>query len=214
MIHGIDCSSYQPHIDWSAVAAAGADFAIVKLTEGNGYTNPLAAKQVDGALAAGLLVMGYHFAKPNGPNWNADAVDEAARMIARAGNLFCFLDVERNTPLTTQEIPLWRAWAYAFRQACGGRVGWYSYSPFTAAMALEASWEGTILWLAKYPLPWRRQGDYEKWPDAPLPWARVDIWQDGSDANGATWPGVDGPVDVNRFAGSRAELQELIDAAR
>lgn len=216
-IHGIDCSSYQPHIDWKAVAAAGADFAIIKLTEGNGYTNPLAAKQVDGALEAGLLVCGYHFAKPNGPNWAADAHDEAQRMIDRAGSLFCFLDVERNEPLTAQEIPLWRAWAYAFRMACGKQnraIGWYSYSPFTAALGLEASWEYTLLWLAKYPIPWRRQGDYEKWPDAPLPWARVDIFQDGGDANGANWPGVEGSCDVNRFAGTREELEELISATR
>lgn len=227
MIHGIDVSSYQPHVDWKAVANAGADFAIVKLTEGNGYVNPQATKQVDGALSAGLLVMGYHFARPNGPNWAADAEDEAKRMMARAGSLFCFLDVERNTPLTSAEIPLWRAWAYSFRNACAAAgyglprlatprhfIGWYSYSPFTAAMALEASWEGTLLWLARYPIPWRRQGDYERWPDAPLPWARVDVWQDGGDANGATWPGVEGACDVNRFAGTRAELEELIGAAR
>lgn len=228
MIHGIDVSGYQTHIDWKAVASAGADFAIVKLTEGNGYTNPLAARQIDGALEAGLLVMGYHFARPNGPNWNADAIDEASRMLARAGDLFCFLDVERNTPLTSQEIPLWRAWAYAFRTACGGRVGWYSGLYFTAALGLEASWEGTLLWLAKYPLPWNRQGRYDglgphhdqSWPDAPLPWARVDIWQDGggqpvsAGGNDSNWPGVDGGCDVNRFAGSRAELEELISVAR
>jgi len=217
VIHGIDVSSYQPHVDWKAVASAGADFAIVKLTEGNGYTNSQAATQVDGALSAGLLVMGYHFARPNGPNWAADAEDEARRMMARSGSLFCFLDVERNEPLTTQENALWRAWAYAFRSCCGQAghaVGWYSYTPFTATMALEASWEATLLWLARYPLPWRRQGDYEKWPDAPLPWARVDIWQDGGDANGASWPGVEGHCDVNRFAGTRAELEELIGSAR
>lgn len=217
MIHGIDVSSYQPHVDWKAVASAGADFAIVKLTEGNGYVNPYAVRQLEGARDAGMLVMGYHYARPNGPNWAADAVAEAAHLLSLSGSMFCFLDVERNTPLTSEEVPLWRAWAYAFRQRCAGAghpIGWYSYSPFTAAMALEASWEGTLLWLARYPIPWRRQGDYEKWPDAPLPWARVDVWQDGGDANGANWPGVDGSCDVNRFAGTRAELEELIGSAR
>jgi GH25 family lysozyme M1 (1,4-beta-N-acetylmuramidase) len=217
VIHGIDVSSYQPHVEWKVVAAAGADFAIVKLTEGNGYLNPLAATQIAGARDAGMFVMGYHFARPNGPNWAADAVAEAAHLLAMSDGMFCFLDVERNEPLTSAEIPLWRAWAYSFRQRCAGQgqpIGWYSYTPFTAAIALEASWEATLLWLARYPLPWRRQGDYEKWPDAPLPWARVDIWQDGGDANGATWPGVTGACDVNRFAGSRAELEELIGSAR
>ena len=217
MIHGIDVSGYQGRPDWKAVVEGGADFAIVKLTEGNGYVNPHAAAQVDGALEVGLLVCGYHYARPNGPNWAADARDEADKMMTRAGSLFCFLDVERNEPLTAQEIPLWRAWCYAFRTHCqeaGHPVGWYSYSPFTAALGLEASWETTLLWLARYPLPWRRDGAYEKWPDAPLPWARVDVWQDGGDRNGATWPGVEGPCDVNRFAGSRAELEELIGSAR
>lgn len=217
MIHGIDCSSYQPRVDWSAVAKAGADFAIIKLTEGNGYVNPYAVRQIEGARNAGLLVMGYHYARPNGPNWAADAEEEAIKMLSLSGDMFCFLDVERNEPLTSQEIPLWRAWAYAFRTHCekaGHPIGWYSYSPFTAAIGLEASWEYTLLWLARYPIPWRRDGAYEKWPDAPLPWARVDIWQDGGSANQASWPGVDGFCDVNRFAGSVAELQELIASAQ
>lgn len=234
MIHGIDVSSYQPNVDWWSVAAAGADFAIVKLTEGNGYVNPRARQQVDGARAAGLLVMGYHFARPNGPNWAADAIAEAAHLLSMSEGMFCFLDVERNTALTSEEIPLWKAWAYSFRLRCsavGQPIGWYSYTPFTSALGLESSWTNTLLWLARYPIPWRRQGDYtdthgnpawaaghdslgQPTDKCPLPWGRADIWQDGGDVNGATWPGVSGACDINRFAGSRAELEELIGSAR
>jgi GH25 family lysozyme M1 (1,4-beta-N-acetylmuramidase) len=81
-------------------------------------------------------------------------------------------------------------------------------------MALDQSWENTLLWTAAYPNTFRRDCSYAKWPDAPLPWARVDVWQHGGDANGATWPGIDGPADVDTFAGSVDQLVELVGSAR
>lgn len=207
------------------VKDAGAQFVIVKVTEGNGYINPHAAAQVEAALAAGLFVMLYHFARPNGPDWLADARHEAKRLddIADAfeakygKKFFCWLDVERNEPLTDAEKPRWREWCREFRRCCHEEleriIGWYSYSPFTAVLQLEQDWENTLLWLARYPIPFRPAGDYEKWPDAPLPWPRPDVVQDGGDANKATWPGIDGACDVNMFAGTLEELEELISAA-
>ena len=237
MISGIDVSAYNLKIDWQKVAKAGGEFAIVKVTEGTGYINPRAAAQVQGALDAGLLVALYHFAQPNGPNWIVDADAEGERLDHLADDFeqqhgrqfFTFLDVERNTALTQTELPFWRSWCDEFRRWCREegerRIGWYSGKYFTAALKLEASWENTLLWMAQYPIPFRADCSYVDahgqplWPDAPLPWARVDIYQHGGGAglgaggNGATWPGVDGFSDVNAFAGSRPELKELISVA-
>ena len=197
----------------------------MKITEGNGYANPRAAEQVTGALDAGLLVMLYHFARPNGPDWLPDAAAEGLRLDQIADvfeqkhgrTFFCFLDVERNEPLTLGERPLWRVWAREFRRWCreeGGRpIGWYSYKPFTEQLELEDEWSSTLLWLARYPEPFRRDCGYAAWASAPNPWPRVDIWQHGGDANHATFPGIDGAADVNAFAGSRDELVELIEVA-
>lgn len=69
-VPGVDVSSYQhPNgapIDWGAVAASGVKFAAVKATEGTYYTSPYAATDLRGAQAAGLSVIAYAFAIPNG----------------------------------------------------------------------------------------------------------------------------------------------------
>lgn len=214
---GIDCSSFQGAIDWKQVKEAGAEFAIVKVTEGNGYRNPYAQAQMHGAESNGLEVYCYHFARPNGPNWEDDARAESELAAALAGDRFLFLDVERNEPLSLGERSLWRHWCNTFRRAYPRAIGWYSYRPFTQQLDLEQDWEDTILWLARYPIPFRADGQYTSWPDGVGPWARVDIWQDGGGGpggNNSTWPGVTGPCDCDLFAGSLAELKELISSAK
>jgi GH25 family lysozyme M1 (1,4-beta-N-acetylmuramidase) len=222
MIHGPDVSSWTGDVRWDEVRAV-SEFAIVKVTEGNSYVNPRAAVQVEGALKAGLLVMLFHYAKPDGPNWEEDAAAEAERLdkIADAfeakygKKFFCFLDIERNEPLSDFEKAHWRDWCNAFRRRCrelGRAVGFYSYRPFTAQLQLDASWENTLLWAASYPIPFSPTHAYP-WPDGFLPWARVDIHQHGGDGNKARWPGIEGFADVNTFAGTLDELIELIDNA-
>ena len=53
-------------IDWAEVAASGIQFAAVKATEGTYYRNPYARGDLAGARAAGLSVMAYAFAIPDG----------------------------------------------------------------------------------------------------------------------------------------------------
>jgi GH25 family lysozyme M1 (1,4-beta-N-acetylmuramidase) len=66
---GVDVAAAQhpdgAAIDWAQVAAAGYAFAAIKATEGDYYVNPYYASDVVAAKAAGLYVMGYHFAIPN-----------------------------------------------------------------------------------------------------------------------------------------------------
>lgn len=230
MIHGPDVSSYQPKPRWGDVRTI-ADFAIIKVTEGNGYTNPKAVEQVTGAVGAGLLVMLYHFAQPNGPNWLEDACAEAKRLddIADAfeqklgKKFFCFLDVERNTPLETGELQSWRDWAKEFRrhsvEDLKRVIAWYSGRYFTQALGLDSSWNNTLLWLAQYPNTFRADCNYGFWPKTIAPWGRADLWQHGggmpkgAGGNESTCVGIDGLSDMNTFGGTRAELEELIAAA-
>lgn len=230
MIHGIDVSSYQSRIEWQRVAER-ASFSIPKITEGNSSTNPLAKEQIAGADSAGLLVLVYHFARPNGPNWEEDARLEAERAIDLSYGKPIVLDIERNEPLTATEIPYWREWCNAFRaQAKGHLVGPYSYRYFVESIGLDDSWSELLFLQASYPLPFDPDHGYA-WPKAAKPWPRVDIHQHGGDANGATFPGVLCPscggkgcsmawcrrgqmlCDVDAFAGTREELQQLVDVA-
>lgn len=217
---GVDVSAYQPGVRWQEVKDAGAEFAIIKVTDGNGYTNKYAAQQVRGALAVGLLVMLYHFAQPNGPNWKEDAAAEAKRLddIAdeferelgvyppehpRAGQpvkLFCFLDVERNTGLAPEERKNWREWCNEFRKwsrEVGKRIiGFYSGKFFAMDLGFDVTWRDTLLWVAQYPSTFRLDANYGFWPTNILPWFRGDLWQDGggmanaAGGNESKWPGI------------------------
>ena len=67
-LHGIDVSTYQGSINWSAVKASGIDFAIVKATQGRAvnsnsylFTDRQFAANVTGAHDVGLKVGVYHY---------------------------------------------------------------------------------------------------------------------------------------------------------
>jgi LysM repeat protein/GH25 family lysozyme M1 (1,4-beta-N-acetylmuramidase) len=72
-LQGIDISKHQRGID---IAATGSQFAIIKATEGIGYTDPEFRANLDAARRAGDLVGFYHMARPwaqDGNNPRAEA---------------------------------------------------------------------------------------------------------------------------------------------
>jgi GH25 family lysozyme M1 (1,4-beta-N-acetylmuramidase) len=96
---GLDVSNHQASIDWSAVAAAGAQFAYIKATEGTGVVNADFAAQYDGAHQAGLIRGAYHFALPNESSGTAQAsyfVDNGGGWTADSQTLPGALDIEYN----------------------------------------------------------------------------------------------------------------------
>ena len=58
---GVDVASYQ-NADLSSHAQAGAQFAIVKVSEGTSYRNPKASSQISTAISNNMMPMAYHFA--------------------------------------------------------------------------------------------------------------------------------------------------------
>ncbi|TKG97843.1 LysM peptidoglycan-binding domain-containing protein [Peribacillus simplex] len=63
-IKGIDVSHWQGAIDWEKVAQAGVKFVFIKATEGTSYSKLSYFKEnAPQALAAGLKVGAYHYAK-------------------------------------------------------------------------------------------------------------------------------------------------------
>ena len=62
--NGIDVSRYQGNINWGRVAAAGKQFAIVRIGSANSgglYVDPYFLQNVNGAKAAGLRVGAYYY---------------------------------------------------------------------------------------------------------------------------------------------------------
>jgi GH25 family lysozyme M1 (1,4-beta-N-acetylmuramidase) len=104
-MRGIDVAAYQhPNghgIDWGSVAQAGIQFAAIKATEGTYYKNPFALADLAQARAAGLSVMAYAFAIPNGNGGSSSPVAQADYLIsylASAGGPLppVMLDIEYN----------------------------------------------------------------------------------------------------------------------
>jgi GH25 family lysozyme M1 (1,4-beta-N-acetylmuramidase) len=80
-LQGVDVAAYQhpggERINWVRVARAGIQFAAVKATEGTYYQNPFALADLAQARAAGLSVMAYVFAIPNGNGGSSGAAAQA-----------------------------------------------------------------------------------------------------------------------------------------
>lgn len=60
-MRGIDVSLWQGDINWSLVKSSGVHFAMIKATEGNGYTDPFFDKNMDGASGVGIACGCYHY---------------------------------------------------------------------------------------------------------------------------------------------------------
>jgi GH25 family lysozyme M1 (1,4-beta-N-acetylmuramidase) len=104
-LQGVDVASYQhpggQRINWPKAAKAGIQFAAVKATEGAYYRNPFALTDLAQARAAGLAVMAYAFAIPNGNGGASSPVAQADYLInylASAGGPVppIMLDIEYN----------------------------------------------------------------------------------------------------------------------
>jgi GH25 family lysozyme M1 (1,4-beta-N-acetylmuramidase) len=104
-LQGVDVAAYQHpgggSINWRRVAKSGIQFAAIKATEGTYYRNPFALSDLAAAKAAGLSVMAYVFAIPNGNGGSASPVAQAdylAKYLASAGGTLppIMLDIEYN----------------------------------------------------------------------------------------------------------------------
>lgn len=198
-LRGIDVASYQGDPDWAAVAASGVAFAITKITEDEGYLNPTFARNWREIKRAGMVRGAYHFARPEG----TDAVEEADWFVDQIeahggmadGDLLA-LDLESGSGDLG-------AWSLDFLSRVESRTGItplvYTGAWFTATFNVRGS-PG----LARYPL-WLAAYQASQ-PSPPEPWASVAMWQFTD--NGAV-AGISGPVDLNRFNGSREQLLAL-----
>ncbi|MFI5802245.1 lysozyme [Streptomyces sp. NPDC051561] len=62
---GVDVSSHQGNVNWSALWSSGVKWAYVKATEGTSYKNPYFGQQYNGSYNVGMIRGAYHFALPD-----------------------------------------------------------------------------------------------------------------------------------------------------
>ncbi|HZC61995.1 MAG TPA: ricin-type beta-trefoil lectin domain protein [Streptosporangiaceae bacterium] len=182
---GVDVSSWQhpsgAAIDWSQVAASGIRFAAVKATEGAYYPNPYALSDLAGAKAAGLSVVAYAFAIPNGNGSSSDPVAQADYLLNRLGTqsstVPIMLDIEYN-PYGAECYGLSAtamvSWISAFNAEIQGKTGRQPviYTPpgwWNACTGGSAAFSQLPLWIP----------DYSSFgsPSLPTGWTSSTFWQ-------------------------------------
>jgi GH25 family lysozyme M1 (1,4-beta-N-acetylmuramidase) len=203
---GPDVASYQhphptkanPHgqpINWTQVAKAGKDFAIVKATEGTTYVNPYFAgpyaNDYADSAAAGLVHGSYHFARPATPI--AGTAKAQAKFFANVigpvttkATLPPALDLEVTGGLGRAKLVTWaQDFLLELRTLTGRTPMLYTYPSFwTNDLGDPAA-------LARYPL-WMANFGASTAPVA-------DLWQYTDNAH---IKGIQGAVDVSKFVGT------------
>ena len=201
----IDVSHHNGAIDWPAVAGAGIVLAFVKATQGVGFVDPAFARNRCAAVAAGILVVPYHFLDA------ADPLRQAAHFLSvttlRPGDA-AMIDWESDAPAGA---------LVAFGRAVAKRTGRDPLAYYGCAQLAEADpdlsrWP---LMLPEYPQG-EAPGDYAELVARPprLPAGRVPDWHGGGrpyDFHQYTpagrVAGIAGPVDRSVWVGMPAELR-------
>ncbi|MBR0153298.1 MAG: glycoside hydrolase family 25 protein [Lachnospiraceae bacterium] len=195
MHFGIDVSHHQGKIDWEKAAAAGVEFAIIRIAyrgygeSGNLLADKTAAANLDGAAAAGIAAGVYVFSQAI----NEEEAREEARFVlelldGRELGLPVVFDPEliRDDTARTDDVTGEQFTANT-REFC--RV--ISEAGYRPMIYANMFWEAFLLdmtELADIPV-W--YADYEPAPQTPY---GFEFWQY---SESGSVPGIDGPVDLD-----------------
>ncbi|MCB9565182.1 MAG: hypothetical protein H6709_08795 [Kofleriaceae bacterium] len=196
---GVDVSFYQGAIDWARARDAGVAFAFIRVSDGLSYPDGRFASNWAAARAAGVTRGAYQFFRPG-----SDAVAQADLLIdaigaLAPGDLPPVIDVEATSGLSAATIVARIGqWVDRIEARLGVTPIVYTGKYFWQdSVGASAAFVDHPLWVAQYT---------SACPDLPTPWTRWTFWQ-SSDAG--TIAGIPGGVDVDRFNGSRADLDRL-----
>ena len=204
VIDGPDVSSYQhPNgvsINWSAVARAGHEFAIVKATEGTSYVNKYFAADYTGIRNAGMVRGSYHFARPSTPVASSAAA-QARFYVAHLGStkttntLPPALDLEVTGGLSRVSLITWaQDFLLDVRNLTGRTPMLYTYPYFwSSTLADPAAFSRYPLWMAAY------SGGVD---------VGATLWQYTA---GATVSGIKGKVDMSKVLADPATFRTMAD---
>lgn len=195
-VQGIDVSHHQGPIDWVALRGAGVDFAFIKVSEGGDHTDRTFAENWEIAGSAGVLRGAYHFF-----TFCTSGVHQARHFLATIAPL------ERELPPAADvefagNCQNWRSideirvelttFLHAVEQELGERPLLYVDGDSHRRIVDKH--------FTEYPL-WVRDLFFE--PRA----AWYGKWRFWQFANNARLSGIEGPVDLDAFCCSRAELE-------
>lgn len=166
---GIDVSRYQGSINWPQVAAAGKQFAIVRLGSSNSnglYVDPYFLQNVNGAHAAGLRVGAYYYTYARS---QSGVINELSTFLNALEGLKLeypvFVDVEDNSLANLGRTQLTNLVRYAMDILYQRKwyAGWYSYTNFINNYLNAGALSEYPLWVADYRANLGYTGSYTMW---------------------------------------------------
>ena len=108
-ITGIDASNHQGVINWQKVKEdqQNIQFAFIKASQGDAFTDDYFSDNVKGAQAAGILAGAYHYADLIKGGAEKEAQNFVDQLKQHKLDLMPVLDLEEETNLTPDEIADW-----------------------------------------------------------------------------------------------------------
>lgn len=202
---GVDVSEHQGSIDWGAVRGDGMRFAIVKATEGQDFRDrSFTAGRLNAIKKAGIVPGVYHFLRPRSDRPGSTEATWFTQVISQAGYGRGFLppvaDIETTTLSPGGTCKYLKSFLGRVKKNTGVKPIVYTYPSFASEyLAGCKALEDYKLWIAHYGV---------SKPTIPQPWGDgYTIWQFTSTGSAK---GITGSVDVNKMAGGRARLLDLL----
>lgn len=202
-VRGIDVSHHQGRIDWPAVAGQGIAFAYIKATEGTDFRDRRFQENREGAAFDGIAWGAFHFFTFCTPGTE------------QAGNYLEVLGADRGDLPPAADV-----------EFGGNCKRWESIEKIRGELRIFLDEVEAVT--GRKPVIYATGESYERivagnFPDHPL-WIREIIREPGAErygewtvwqyANRGRLNGIEGPVDLNVFAGSEDEFQEFTGTRR
>lgn len=199
-VKGIDVSYYQGTIDWAKAKADGVEYAFIRVSDGLNTPDTKFDLNWQQTRAKGILHGAYQFFRPA-----QDPIAQADLLLGKIGtpmpdDLPPVIDVEADGGLAPATVAAKvKQWIDHVEAAIGKRpiiyTGFYFWRDQVGAPDETAS----PLWHAQY--------STAACPNIAPPWQDWAFWQYTSSGS---VNGITGNVDMNRFNGTRAELEAML----
>jgi GH25 family lysozyme M1 (1,4-beta-N-acetylmuramidase) len=183
-VRGIDVSTYEGDVQWSAVKQAGYAFSFARVSDGLGTRDETFARNWRGMKSVGIVRGAYQY-----------FVTEAVGTLGD-GDLPVVLDLESSSGQSSSTVKA-RAlsWLQRVETATGKLPIVYTFIGFWETLGETSAFKKYPLWVANYKV---------SCPSIPDTWGSAyRFWQY---SESGSVPGISGDVDMNLWNGSKEEL--------